>query len=192
MLVTALNPHIGYEKAAQISLKAYREDLTLREAALQARLPDGGAVRRVGAAGGHDASSGGVRRRVLACTGVQPCPWKEEGGPHLTHFAPPQPLLAILSITAESRTPTAFLTSMGGCLPPTSLAIRSPSPCSKRSVTSPSARWTPASGSAMAVVSPAVRFGFPFGRAAHLHYHRRTFPTQEVLVYSIHSRKLYS
>ena len=33
-LVTALNPHIGYEKAAQISLKAYREDLTLREAAL--------------------------------------------------------------------------------------------------------------------------------------------------------------
>ncbi len=34
MLVTALNPHIGYEQAAQISLKAYREDLTLREAAL--------------------------------------------------------------------------------------------------------------------------------------------------------------
>jgi fumarate hydratase class II len=35
MLVTALNPHIGYEKSAQISLKAYREDLTLREAALK-------------------------------------------------------------------------------------------------------------------------------------------------------------
>jgi fumarate hydratase, class II len=35
MLVTALNPHIGYEKAAEISLKAYREDLTLREAALK-------------------------------------------------------------------------------------------------------------------------------------------------------------
>jgi fumarate hydratase class II len=34
MLVTALNPHIGYEKAAQISLKAYREELTLRDAAL--------------------------------------------------------------------------------------------------------------------------------------------------------------
>jgi fumarate hydratase class II len=34
MLVTALNPHIGYEKASQISLKAYHEDLTLREAAL--------------------------------------------------------------------------------------------------------------------------------------------------------------
>jgi fumarate hydratase class II len=29
MLVTALNPHIGYEKAAQISLKAYREDLII-------------------------------------------------------------------------------------------------------------------------------------------------------------------
>jgi fumarate hydratase class II len=37
MLVTALNPHIGYEKAAQISLKAYREDITLREAALGLR-----------------------------------------------------------------------------------------------------------------------------------------------------------
>jgi fumarate hydratase class II len=34
MLVTALNPHIGYEKAAQISLKAYREDTSLRDAAL--------------------------------------------------------------------------------------------------------------------------------------------------------------
>jgi fumarate hydratase class II len=37
MLVTALNPHIGYEKAAQIALKAHREDLTLREAALRLR-----------------------------------------------------------------------------------------------------------------------------------------------------------
>jgi fumarate hydratase class II len=37
MLVTALNPHIGYEKAAQISLKAYRDDLTLHEAAVELR-----------------------------------------------------------------------------------------------------------------------------------------------------------
>jgi fumarate hydratase class II len=35
MLVTALNPYIGYEKAAQISLKAYREDISLRQAALE-------------------------------------------------------------------------------------------------------------------------------------------------------------
>ncbi len=35
MLVTALNSHIGYEKAAKISLTAYREDLSLREAALK-------------------------------------------------------------------------------------------------------------------------------------------------------------
>jgi fumarate hydratase class II len=35
MLVTALNPHIGYEKAAQIALKAYREDKSLRQAALE-------------------------------------------------------------------------------------------------------------------------------------------------------------
>jgi fumarate hydratase, class II len=35
MLITALNPHIGYEKAAEISLTAYREDISLREAALK-------------------------------------------------------------------------------------------------------------------------------------------------------------
>jgi hypothetical protein len=55
MLVTALNPHIGYEKSAQISLKAYREDLTLRDAALKLGFITGGAVRRMGTAGGHDA-----------------------------------------------------------------------------------------------------------------------------------------
>ena len=33
MLVTALNPHIGYDKAAQIAKKAFQEDLTLRQAA---------------------------------------------------------------------------------------------------------------------------------------------------------------
>ncbi|MDR3453768.1 MAG: class II fumarate hydratase [Rhodoferax sp.] len=34
MLVTALNPHIGYDKAAQIAKKAHKEGLSLREAAL--------------------------------------------------------------------------------------------------------------------------------------------------------------
>ncbi|BDY13711.1 class II fumarate hydratase [Hydrogenimonas cancrithermarum] len=34
MLVTALNEHIGYEKAAQIAKKAYEENLTLKEAVL--------------------------------------------------------------------------------------------------------------------------------------------------------------
>ena len=35
MLVTALNPHIGYDKSAEIAKKAYSEGLTLREAALE-------------------------------------------------------------------------------------------------------------------------------------------------------------
>jgi len=35
MLVTALNRHIGYDKAAEIALKAWREDKTLKEAALE-------------------------------------------------------------------------------------------------------------------------------------------------------------
>jgi fumarate hydratase class II len=35
MLVTALNPHIGYEKAAAIAKKAHKEGTTLKEAALK-------------------------------------------------------------------------------------------------------------------------------------------------------------
>ncbi|MGI4802182.1 MAG: class II fumarate hydratase [Janthinobacterium lividum] len=35
MLVTALNPHIGYEKSAKIAMTAYRENTTLREAAVK-------------------------------------------------------------------------------------------------------------------------------------------------------------
>ena len=38
MLVTALNPHIGYENAAKIVKLAHKENLTLKEAALQLRL----------------------------------------------------------------------------------------------------------------------------------------------------------
>ena len=34
MLITALNPHIGYENAAEIAKKAHKEGTTLREAAL--------------------------------------------------------------------------------------------------------------------------------------------------------------
>jgi fumarate hydratase class II len=34
MLVTALNPHIGYDKAAQIAKRAHKEGLSLRDAAL--------------------------------------------------------------------------------------------------------------------------------------------------------------
>jgi fumarate hydratase class II len=34
MLVTSLNPHIGYEKAAEIAKKAYHENTTLKQAAL--------------------------------------------------------------------------------------------------------------------------------------------------------------
>merc|ERR1719401_1346329 len=34
MLVTALNPHIGYDKAAQTAKKAHKEGTTLKDAAL--------------------------------------------------------------------------------------------------------------------------------------------------------------
>ena len=35
MLVTALNPHIGYDKAAKIAKRAHAEGTTLEEAALE-------------------------------------------------------------------------------------------------------------------------------------------------------------
>ena len=35
MLVTALNPHIGYDKSAQIAKKAHHEGTSLREAAVE-------------------------------------------------------------------------------------------------------------------------------------------------------------
>ncbi len=35
MLVTALNPHLGYDKAAQVAQKAYRENLSLRQACVE-------------------------------------------------------------------------------------------------------------------------------------------------------------
>jgi fumarate hydratase class II len=38
MLVTALNNHIGYENAARIVKKAYADNLTLKEAALELKL----------------------------------------------------------------------------------------------------------------------------------------------------------
>jgi fumarate hydratase, class II len=38
MLVTALNPVIGYDNAAKIAKKAHTEDTTLKEAALELKL----------------------------------------------------------------------------------------------------------------------------------------------------------
>ena len=34
MLVTALNPHIGYDKSAQIAKKAHKEKTSLKQAAV--------------------------------------------------------------------------------------------------------------------------------------------------------------
>jgi fumarate hydratase class II len=41
MLVTALAPHIGYDKAAQIAKHAHRAGISLRESALVLGLVDG-------------------------------------------------------------------------------------------------------------------------------------------------------
>ena len=40
MLVTALNKHIGYDEAAKIAKKAFKENLTLKEAALKLKIID--------------------------------------------------------------------------------------------------------------------------------------------------------
>ena len=54
MLVTALNPHIGYDKAAAIAKKAHHEGTTLKEAALALGHVTGPTVRRLGEARGDD------------------------------------------------------------------------------------------------------------------------------------------
>ena len=41
MLVTALNPHIGYDKAAEVAKKAYKDDKTLRETIIDLGYMDG-------------------------------------------------------------------------------------------------------------------------------------------------------
>ena len=69
MLVTALNPHIGYDKAAKIAKTAHKNGTTLLQEALNLgketcgvclictiivfRIPDRGAVQGVGEARGH-------------------------------------------------------------------------------------------------------------------------------------------
>ena len=55
MLVTALNPLIGYDKAAEVAKKAHKEGSTLRESAI-AWATSRGAVRRGGQARGDDPS----------------------------------------------------------------------------------------------------------------------------------------
>ena len=35
MLVTALNPHIGYDKAAKVAKNSYKKNISLRESAEQ-------------------------------------------------------------------------------------------------------------------------------------------------------------
>ena len=51
MLVTALNPIIGYENAAKIAKTAHKEGLTLKQAAMRLGLLSEGSVRRICASG---------------------------------------------------------------------------------------------------------------------------------------------
>ena len=41
MLVTALNPHIGYDNAAKVAKTAFKEKITLRDAAINLGLLTG-------------------------------------------------------------------------------------------------------------------------------------------------------
>jgi fumarate hydratase class II len=41
MLVTALNPHIGYDNAAKIAKNAYKKGITLRDSAIELGILDG-------------------------------------------------------------------------------------------------------------------------------------------------------
>jgi fumarate hydratase class II len=47
MLVTALNPYIGYDAAASVAKEAFRQDKTLRQVVLERGLLDAATVDRV-------------------------------------------------------------------------------------------------------------------------------------------------
>ena len=63
MLVTALAPHIGYDRAAEIAKKAHREGSTLREAALAPRLRQRAGLRPLGAPRRDDRPGSDIDRR---------------------------------------------------------------------------------------------------------------------------------
>ena len=53
MLVTALNPKIGYDNAAKVAKTAHKEGTTLKQAAVAPRPARGARIRRVGPARAH-------------------------------------------------------------------------------------------------------------------------------------------
>ena len=58
MLVTALNPHIGYDNAAKIAKKAHKDGTTLKEAALALGLVTAEQIRQVGRSDEDDGAGG--------------------------------------------------------------------------------------------------------------------------------------
>ena len=73
MLVTALAPRIGYDKAAQIAKAALAHGTTLREEADQTRLRFRQGIRPAGAAGAHDQARSMTGLRQI-CDRPQPRP----------------------------------------------------------------------------------------------------------------------
>ena len=75
MLVTALAPHIGYDRAAEIAKKAHKEGSTLKRGGAGARLRERSGLRPLGAARSDDQARGVKRRRfLLAAAALRRCP----------------------------------------------------------------------------------------------------------------------
>ncbi|MGU0057588.1 lyase family protein [Enterobacter hormaechei] len=78
MLVTALNTHIGYDKAAEIAKKAHKEGLTLKASALalgyltDAELMPGSDRKRWWAASDNHCATYRCSRGIISCSG---CAW---------------------------------------------------------------------------------------------------------------------
>ena len=96
MLVTALAPRLGYDRAAEIAKKAHREGTTLREAAVALGYRHGGGVRPRGEARAHGPSG----RRDLAPGAPSPDLDAGESG---DGFWQSDPLTGVLS--APNRRP---------------------------------------------------------------------------------------
>ena len=78
MLVTALAPHIGYDKAAKVAQHAHVHGCTLREAAVALEVLTGEAFDELVVPGGYDATEFGIDKGIIyrAIELTQPPRWR--------------------------------------------------------------------------------------------------------------------
>ena len=115
MLVTALAPHIGYDKAAAIAHKAHHEGTTLREAALATGSRHAGGLRTVGRSIVDDTTIGPMRPLAITLPGRDKRLNKDMIGGRQSRKTP---YCVASTITANQASRDGFRCSDRSVLPP--------------------------------------------------------------------------